>query len=217
MRKIISFALVVISLLTLLISCGDREYNEEEVKAAAKELIAASALLNKVYWGDGIPYSEDKNTSDGVYYEAVYAQHSSLGFDSIPELKTMTAKVFSNGYCANIYSTMLSGIQDGDSAILLSRYYQKYSASDGKTPESIMVNSTWEQLLFGDVEYDLESIKVIGSEGETVYVTLNATVKLSGYDPQTREIRVSLIEEEDGWRLDSPTYLNHDKTNANKK
>lgn len=216
MKRIISIALVLISLLTL-ISCGDREYDENEVKAAAKHLISESALLNEIYWGDGLPYSEDKNTADGVYYEAMYYYHHNLGFDNIAELKAKTAKVFSNGYCANIYSTLLDGIQDGDKAILLSRYYQKYSATDGKTPQAIMVNSTWEQLLVGEVEYDLESIKVIGSEEKFVYVTLNATVKLTGYEPQTREIRVSLIEEEDGWRLDSPTYLNYDTTNINNK
>lgn len=216
MKKIISIALALICILTL-ISCGDREYDENEVKAAAADLIAASAVLNEIYWGDGLPYSEDKSTSDGVYYEALYYYHHNLGFDNIDELKAETARVFSNGYCANIYSTLLNGIQDGDKAIILSRYYQRYSAADGKTPEAIMVNSSWEKLLVGEVEYDLESIKVIGSEEETVYVTLNATAKLKDYEPQTREIRISLIEEEDGWRLDSPTYLNYDTTNTNKK
>ena len=216
MKKIISILLVLISLLTL-ISCGDREYDENEVKAAAKDLISASAILNEIFWGDGIPHSDNKNTSNGIYYEAIYSYHHNLGFENINQLKAEAAKVFSNGYCSNIYSTILDGTQDGGDAIILCRYYQKYSDAEGKIPEAIMVNSTWTKLLVGDVEYDLDSIKVIGSEEETVYVTLNATVKLSGYEPQTREIRVSLIEEEDGWRLDSPTYLNYDTTNINNK
>jgi hypothetical protein len=79
-----------------------------------------------------------------------------------------------------------------------------------------MVNSTWKVLLLDDVEYDTDSITVIGSEGETVKVSIEATVKRVGCDPQKRRIEIDLIEEDDGWRLDSPTYLNYDTTNTNK-
>ena len=78
-----------------------------------------------------------------------------------------------------------------------------------------MVNSEWDRIFYGEVEYDYDSIVVIGSEDETVYVKINATVKFEDYEPQTREIRISLVEEKDGWKIDSPTYLNYDKTKIN--
>ena len=213
MKKIFLLLLIIAVSVGALASCGEKKYNEDEVKAAAKTLIESSATLNEIYWGDGIPHNDDKSTSDGVYYEAEFVYHHHMGFDNISELQAMTEKTFSKSYSQSIYSTILQSIQDGDKAIILSRYYQKYSAKDGKTPESIMVNSEWKKIFLDDVTYDYESIKVIGSEEETVYVTLNATVQRVGYAPQVREIRVSLVEEDGGWRIDSPTFLNYDTTN----
>ena len=100
--------------------------------------------------------------------------------------------------------------------MFLSRYYQKYSVIDGVTPEYIMVNSDWNKVFTSTVEYDFDSIKVIGSEKQTVFVTIDCTVTKSGYDPQKRTLTISLIEEEDGWKLDSPTFVNYDITKVNK-
>ena len=213
MKRIVCSLLILIISLLAITSCGEVEYDEAEVKAAARELIEDSKILNDIYWGDGIMYYEDKNTSDGVYYRALETHHYVLGFKTIDELKTMTQKTFSSGYCANIYSTILTSVQDGDKAIILSRYYQKYNVKDGVTPEYIMVNSSWTKILYGEVTYDYDSIKVTGSEDETVFVTVNATVTLDDLEPQTREIRVSLVKEDAGWRIDSPTYLNYVKSN----
>ena len=212
MKRIISILLILIISIAALTSCGDKKYDEAEVKAAAKELIKSSVMLNEIYWGEGIPYTDDKNTSDGSFYMALDSYCYLKGFTNLDELKAITEKTFSKEFCkSQIYSSVLANVQDGTDTAFLTRYYQKYDVDDLKTPEYIMVNTNWEQLLYGDVEYDYESIKVIGSEKETVYVTLNATVTLDDLAPQTREIRVSLVEEDDGWRLDSPTYLTYIK------
>ena len=215
MKKIVLLILSLLLLTACLTSCGDIEYDEAEVKAAAKELIEDSAVLNDILWGTGLPYYEDKNTSDGSYYRAIESYHYALGFKTIDELKELVAKTFTEEYCNSIYSTVLSGIQDGDDTVITSRYYQKVSSIDG-TPEYIMVNSIWDRLLFGKVEYDYESLKVEGADGRRVYVTVNATVTEEGLAPQTREIRIALLEEDNGWRINNPTYLTYDKTNLNK-
>lgn len=210
MKKLISVLLILLISLGMLSSCGDREYDEAEVKSAAKELIESSKILNEIYWGKGIPYIEDMNTSDGVYHRAVDSYHYLIGFKTIDELKTLTEKTFSQDFCkTHIYSTPVLAIDSNTEEI---RYYQKYSAFD-QTPEYIMVNSIWKPLISGEVAYDYDSLTVVGSEKETVYVTLKATVTLDNLEPQTREIRVALIEEESGWRIDSPTYLNYVKSN----
>ena len=216
MKKILLLILTIALVFgALSLTSCDRDYDEAEVKKAAKKLIADSAVLNEIFWGDGLPYIDDKNTSEGAYYMAFEAYHYQLGFKTIDELKSMAAKTFSKGFCRSINSTMFAAIDDGTETVI-SRYYQKVSAADGITPEYIMVNSTWEQELYGEVSYDYDSLKVIGSEDDTVYVTLNATVTLDDLEPQTRELRIALVEEDDGWRIDSPTYLNYVKTNLNK-
>ena len=218
MKKIISVFLILIFTLGTFISCGDVKYDEQEVKTEAKRLIEQSIVLNDIYWGAGIPYLEDKNTSDGIYYKAQESYHYLLGFNTVDEMLSLTKKTFSEGYCSNIKATIFNSIQDGDNSLIPARYYQKYSYDkNGKVigNDCIMVNSEWDRIFYGEVEYDYDSIVVIGSEDETVYVKINATVKFEDYEPQTREIRISLVEEKDGWKIDSPTYLNYDKTKIN--
>ena len=208
MKRLISSLLVLITFLLTFTSC-DRSYDEAEVKAAAKELIEESIILNDIYWGDGLPYHDDKNTSDNVYYMALESYHFNLGFKTIEELLSLTAETFSKGFCDQISTTILQSVQDGDKAILLSRYYQKYGGKNLNVPECIMVNSTWKKIIDSEVEYDYDSITVVGSEEDRVYVTLKATVKKDGYDPQIRDLEIALVEEKDGWKIDSPTYLNY--------
>ena len=213
MKKIISLILVLTLSLLSLVSCGDRKYDEAEVKAAAKTLISDSVILNDIFWGSGIPYMDDLNTSDGIYFEAYYYYHKNLGFETLDELMAMTEKTFSQKQCDLIESTILSSVTVDDEIYSLARYYQKVSAKDNKTPECIMVNSDWKNLLIGKAEYDLDSIQVIGSEKEIVYITIDATVTYENYEPQKRNIRVALVEEDAGWRIDSPTYISYNLTN----
>ena len=218
MKKIISVFLILILTLGALVSCGDKKYDEEAVKTEAKRLIEESKVLNDIYWGEGIHYLDDKNSSDGIYYRAQESYHYLLGFTTVDELISLTEKTFSDGYCSNIEETVLKSIQDGENSMIPARYYQKYNYDkNGKIigKDCIMVNAEWDRIFYGEVEYDYDSIVVIGSEGETVYVKINATVTFEDYEPQTREIRVSLVEENDGWKIDSPTYLNYDKTKIN--
>ena len=211
MKKTVLLLMVLVISLSALVSCGDREYDEAEVSSAAKELIEDSIMLNEVYYGKGILYSDDLNLSDGVYREAIYAYHSGLGFTTVDQLKRITKNTFSEGLSESMFSTVLSGINDGKDT-LLARYYQKYSVLDGKTPEAIMVNSNWSPIFTSEVEYDFDSVKAIGSEGETVFVTIDCTVSKTGYEDQKVTLQISLVEEEKGWRIDSPTFLNYDVT-----
>jgi hypothetical protein len=48
-------------------------------------------------------------------------------------------------------------------------------------------------------------------------VSISCTVTREGYEPQKRTLEIALIEEEgNGWRIDSPTYLNYDVTTGKK-
>ncbi|MBR5140080.1 MAG: hypothetical protein IKV16_03405 [Clostridia bacterium] len=208
MKRIISLILLLVLTVTAFTAC-DRKYDENEVKAAAEKLIAESILLNDIFWGDGLPHYEDKNYSDGDYYAAIEAYHYGLGFTTVSELRALTESVFSTEYTNIIASTVFSEIYDGQEMVYTSRYYQKYSAGDGVTPESIMVNSNWKKLLNGEVSYDYSSLTVTHSEDEVVYVTINATVTLDGKNPKTSTLEIGLIEEDAGWRIHTPTYLNY--------
>ena len=209
MKRIISSVLLLALLLSCLISCGDRKYDENEVRDEAKRLLTESIVLNDIFWGKGIPCTDDISTADGDFREAIYVYHKKLGFANLDELMTMTAKTFSKDLCAIVNSTVLARVDDPE--LPLSRYYQKNNLDTGE-PQSIMVNKMWEPLIIGQVTYDLDSIEVIESEKEIVFITVNATVSYEDNEPQIRNLKIGLIEEDDGWKINSPTYISYDIT-----
>lgn len=209
MKKIISSLLVIVLLLSSLVSCGDRKYDENEVKEAAKRLIAESIVLNDIFWGNGLPYTVNRDTADGDFYEADFVYHKKLGFENLDELMALAARTFSEDQCRMIKTTVISRADDPE--LPLSRYYQKISLDTGE-PESIMVNSKWTELIIGSAIYDYNSVEVIESEKKVVYVTVNVTVTYENNEPQQKTIKIGLIEEDDGWKLDGHTYLSYDIT-----
>ena len=209
MKKIISL-LTLFALLCSLISCGEknREYDESEVKQAAEILISKSAALNQIFWGEGIGYISDSSYSVGYYYPADIFSLYNYGIETVDDLKEKTREVFSFAYSQNIFSTVLSSLNDGDGIYAYARYYQKYSDAEEKVPETIMVYSKALVLLKDEVRYNFDTMEVIGSKKEMVYVTLTVDV-VRGENTQTRALKVGLIEEEDGWRIDTPTYMSY--------
>lgn len=210
MKKIISLLLIMTAALSLFSCEKNREYNEGEVAVAARELIPKTADLNIIYWGAGIGYVKNDSTSVGYYYEADPFSLIKYGITTVDDLKEMTRAVFSDSYSSNIFDTKLTSVQDGDEIISYARYYQNYSDAENREPDRIMVYSRAVVLLSDDVTYLPETIKVLYSKKQTVFVSIEASVK-RGDKTQTRTITVGLVEEEDGWRIDTPTYISYDE------
>ena len=124
MKKIISFCLLLAVCLSLFSCEINREYDEGEVALAAAEIIPKTALLNEIYWGDGIPYVENLNTAVGYYYEASPTFLIENGIETIEDLKEMTRAVFSESYSTNVFDTKLTSVKDGDEIISYAGYYQ---------------------------------------------------------------------------------------------
>ena len=209
MKRIITLFVAISLIFSLglnLTSC-DREYDEAEVKAAAEVLIEKSLFLNDIYWGKGIPYTPGLSSS--LYCEADFIALSVLGFTTVDELKTKTEEVFSENYCADIYSTSFSSIKDGEEIQFYARYYQKYEDEFQTEPICIMVYSRFENMIPDKVEYLYDTLTVTHSEGETVYVKIQANVTRDEEHSQIREMLIGLVEEENGWRIDTPTYLKY--------
>lgn len=208
MKKVISFICVAVLLFSLF-SCNqvkNREYDEGEVLAAAKPLIEASIPLNEIFWGEGIGYIEDYNTSDGYYYEANFVDLKEIGISTIEDLKKMTREVFSEEYSNIIFSTTLSSVSDSSGIQGLARYYQKYKDVECTEPDVIMVYSLATVFLTDDLEYLYDTMDVVGSVGDVVNVKLSVRVTRDGAT-QIRELTVGLIEEENGWRINDSTYM----------
>ncbi len=208
-KRILSALIVIATLISVLSMSGcNRTYDEEEVLTAAKELLHEAEKLNYIYYGDGIDYFDAEEEGLGHYRKAVPAHLEELGFNTVDELRLMTEKVYSKSYSEHLFSTVLSSQKDGDIIVAMARYYQAYNEETGE-PTDIMVYSKYNVIFKDKLEYDYDSLQIEGSKREKVYLTVNATVTNSEGKSQIAEITVTLFEEEDGWRIDNPTYANY--------
>ena len=208
-NKLFLLTIVVIISLFFCVSCGkDRKYNEDEVIKAAEELIKKSEMLNDIYYGKGIDYIKDESTADGAYYEADYISLNRFGVENINDIKNMTYECFTKNLSSSMINTILTSVSDDDGIQRYSRYYQKYNALDNKE-ECIMVYKDAIVYLTDDVVYDYSSIRISRVEKEEVFVKISVSVTDKEKRTQTKEIEISLLEESDGWRINSPTYTKY--------
>ena len=204
MKKLLSL-IIIISILTLLVSCN-RKYDEEVVRVEAERLIRASENLNEIFWGRGIDYIEGTNTADGYYREASYSALKKFGFTTIKELEELTRATFSESYADSVLATTTSSIIDEDGIQFLARYYQKYTDETYTEPECIMVYTQVKPLLLDEVEYFYDSLRVTHSKKKTVFVEIDCKVVREDGKTQTKTLEIGLVEEENGWRISTPTY-----------
>lgn len=192
MKRIISLLLVAVSLL-LLPSCNkDKSYDEAEVKEAAKALIRDAAVYNDIFWGKGIPYIEDSNFSNGIYYAADETYLENMGFSKLDDIYVKAASIYSEDYLDSIYIGMSTS---GNV-----RYYQE--------TEYIMVNSKYEPFLKDEVKYLYDTIEILGYDGDVLELEITVKVTRDG-DTQTRERKIDLVKEDGRWQIDSATYTTY--------
>lgn len=211
MRKIKKAVAIVLIALTLVMlnfttSCN-RKYDEAEVVKEAEKLMKQAEMLNNVYFGSGISYV-DSEENNGYYRQAKYEHLNSLGFKTIDELKALTDSTFTVNYRESIYSTMLSSLSDGTHLVQAARYYQAYDEETG-APTHIMVYSLYKPLMTDTSVYHYDTLRVTGVKKETVFVSIDVTVTNSNGESQRTEVVIHLIEEDNGWRIDNPTYVNY--------
>ena len=207
-RKITAVLLLAVTLTTLAFTTScNRKYDEQEVVSEAKKLLKQAEMLNIVYFGTGISYIES-DEDNGYYRQAKYEHLESLGFFTIDELKAITADTFTKEYAESIYSTLLGAVSDGTHLVQAARYYQAYD-EETNTPTHIMVYSKYQTLMKDSMVYNYDTITVSGVEKEIVLVSVEVVVTNSEGESQTTEIIVQMIEEDNGWRINNPTYVNY--------
>lgn len=213
MRRVVSGLLICALTLLSLLSCGEknRTYDEGEVLAAARTLLPAAEALNEIYYGDGIrPDTERTEEKKGVYYPALAEDLARYSLSTVDELKERTRATFSASFSSLLFSTKLSSVSDGESITSFSRFYQAYEGKgEDKKPTFFMVNSETKGLLTDKLTYDYGNLSVEGAEGQTVYVTLSVVAENEKGERATVSLRVGLMEEADGWRIDTPTYARY--------
>ena len=214
LMKIKAFLLAVALIFSSigLISCKkeekDREYNEQEVLSAAKDLIKKSELLNEIYYGYGIECDfNDMSNANGNYFPADILSCERFGITDVNDIKTLTRECFTEAQSNYMINNTLSPVKDGSGEIVhFARYYQEYNTLNLEEEKCIMVYSKYEPLLIDTVEYFYETVRVDDVEGEIIIVAINVSVTNSQGNVQNKTIKIELLEEKNGFRINSPTY-----------
>lgn len=208
--KAVLLTIVIIILSFGSVSCSnDRDYDEAEVISAAKELIKKAETVNEIYYGYGIRYDEFGMMGDNVYVEADLSSVNSFGIDTVSDIKALARECFTTDLSDIMISTVVSSVNDPDGNITsYARYIPKIDSSNDREI-GILVNRNFKVLLTDKIEYDYDSVRVSGVDGETIFVKINLTVSTPEGKSQTKDIEIALLEQSDGFKLDSPTYARY--------
>lgn len=216
--KIKTFLLTIVVIFSVFttFSCSnneieDREYNETEVIEEAKKLIKKSEVLNDIYYGYGIECdTSDANNSNGYYFPADMLSLEKFGVETVEEIKTLTRECFTKAQSDYMIERCFSSIRDNTGDIsFYARYYQEYDSLNTSEEKCIMVYTKYEPLLVDKIEYLYDTVRVTDVEGEIIKVSITVNATNSDGDSRTKDIEIDLIEEDNGFRIDSPTYARY--------
>ena len=216
MNRIVCIVLLLILTLSLFVSCKPeessepevpREYVESEVLSQATALLANCGEINRILWGVGIPISQSEDAvKSGNYTEADPEWAEMMNVHSVIDLKAMCREIYSDEVFQMAERTIFSPVKDSeDNVIALVRYYDY-------TPENkayLMVNTKGTVYFERDVEYLSETLSIKEVKGQKIYLTVDVLVYNENNQAQTRTLTFSVIEEESGWRLSTPTYMTY--------
>ena len=219
MKKILALSLTVVLLFSMLaVFSGCAAAPTENLLEEAKTLIARSAVFNEIYYGEGIPYLLLEGPAIGNYYYADPNYLEKNGFQTIEELKKVTAEVFSADYCEELYLIGFSGFGSAN-GFVNARYSSNQAENLRDEDEKLLVFNNIEPTVPGKTTYDLSTAHITETGTDYAFVALTATVAYPATPEkeaytETYDIEIKFIYERVtgcngygiGWRIDTPTY-----------
>lgn len=203
--------LVAVLLLSMgLTSCASKAPELSEVKDTFVALIEASYEINDIFFGEGLPthdrdseFAKENNIYYGFYgYDAYEYVTEDSPYFYIEDIKYAASEVYSADYLEEIYTMAFTGYADENTgAVSTARYLEaegillRYAFGD-KDPFCILP---------GDRRYLFDTMEIVRpSNGKSVNVTVESY--LVGQEDEILAVTLRFVLEEDGWRLDTPTY-----------
>ena len=208
MKKRIAAALLILLTLT---SCGGGVHTEEEIRTVLDELLPKSFELNEIYFGEGLPMSNDKAMVEQFYgmfdsdVEAInyHPVDVSCGYTTETDIREATLEVFTADYAEYLFGRAFSGISatfnEGEEQEYTSTaVYAMYIEQDGIL--TVRINLDEEAIPLGRT-YDLDGMEL--TENEENFVIAKIPTEMDG---RALDVELRLVLTPEGWRLDSPTY-----------
>ena len=198
MKRILSVFLTALLLLSLA-SCGSG-MSDGEIREIYRELVEASYTLNDVYYGDGLPFVNDPETMAslaGVSSRYSYMPVAKTApYQSEAEIRQATEAVFSETLCEHLFVLAFEGMStENEETVVFARYIEQDEIL------TVRIDLADESLPMGRT-YDFDSMTIISQNKNRI--TASFETEMNG--EKSVNVKLTLIKEEAGWRLDSPTY-----------
>ena len=141
MKKLLSLALSLVCLLTALPLAGCAKIDTTGLMEAAPALIEKSALVNEIFFGEGIPYDEG-GTPQGNFYPADTAWLEAHDIKTTSDLRALAESVFTLEYADIILGSGIAGFPAGGGDYIYPRYASSQPENLRDENETILVSST---------------------------------------------------------------------------
>jgi hypothetical protein len=217
MKKLLSLALALVFFALSLSFVGCAKIDTTGLLDDAPALIEKSALVNQIFFGDGIPYDED-GTPQGNFYPADTAWLDAHGLKTTTDLKTLTESVFSQEYASIILGSGIAGFP-AEVGYVYPRYASSQAENLRDENETILVSSTSEFLAnpIGKSTYHYDTLALVATARNYAVLSLSVTTttllpadeRVEGADntvTTTVTMEIKFVKEGGAWRIDSPTY-----------
>ncbi len=200
--KKLTILMALILIVLSLTACGSPP-EAAELRPIVEALIEASHPINDIFFGAGLPAIERDSQfaiDNYVYFMDEGGNYDYVAEDSpyqtTAEIKAAAELVYSDDYLTSIYETMFIGVADEHAGMLYARYLD--------TDEGLKKCNLHEAMIEKTRIYDYDSMTIVKPSNGS-YVNVEFDTHLEG-ETDTLRVRLSLVKEADGWRLDSPTY-----------
>jgi len=202
MKKYAALCLAALLLVLPLAGCASSAPTEAQLLDTVESLVTQSYALNDLLFGYGLPvYEVTSPLSDfyHVYDDDEYAAYedamSAAPFSSVDEIKERLYAVYTADYADSLCSILFDGyLHEG----------QVVRAQIGENETGLTQSVSYTPLITSRLTYDFSSIRVIKPSSEGLVNLEISACEEGKTEPLT--IRLRLVLEKNGWRLDSPTY-----------
>ena len=218
MKKLPILLLALLLPLTVLLSSCGGSMSEAEVSAVLAELIPASYPLNEIYFGEGLPISDDRADVEAFYAAAGMDNDISLNYHpvspeapytTVEEIREATLAVFSESYSNYLFTMAFDGLssvfnENTEEQLTQTVSYARYMETDGILTVRMNIG---EDAMPLNRTYDTNDIEIIRDKlsGSHGYLLVEVQSYVDG-QPDVK-VEVKLVKNADGqFRLDSPTY-----------
>ncbi len=195
LSKIFSLVLSFVMIFSCITGCSEPPPADEgEVHEAAKELLSLAVDVNRIFFWEGLPHVEPDDEDSVDIGDAEYLELTEeYIYLSESDLMEKAEKVYTKKYCEDIKKVAFEGVAVDDDHALYARYIVELGVM--KINRKISEEGLKERIP------DVESIKTVEIKHDSAVLSVDFTCE---GNVETQNVTLKL--EDDGWRLDSPTY-----------